>query len=451
MASGKVTKRTVDALQPGPKNILLYDQDLKGFGVKVTPANTKTYFYQYRMAGGRRTSARRFTIGKHGPLTPDQARDVARKLAHTVAGGVDPAAAEKQAAQAKHEQVTAAGVAERQAAELLFEAMADRFLKEVIEPRWPSSYAFAESILRRHVTPRLRGKRIDRVTREELVRLIDAIPASQVALRRNVFAVMRPLFKWAAAGRGLDHSPLRDFEDVPRGPPSRDRVLTDGELRLVWCASGDLGQPWRAFYRLLEGTAQRREEVASLDWRELNRSKAEWHLPGSRAKNGQSNIIHLSPLMIGELDALARGNGPSEIKADWPKRGLVLTTNGSTPISGFSRAKVRLDATMLRLARETIGGDTGRDEDVEVNPWRVHDLRRTVATGFQRLGIRFEVTEAVLNHASGRSRSGVAAVYQRHEWTSEKRDALNAWSNHLKSLISPMTSTNVFSIESGWR
>lgn len=101
----------------------------------------------------------------------------------------------------------------------------------------------------------------------------------------------------------------------------------------------------------------------------------------------------------------------------------MFSTTGKTPVSGFSKAKCRLDDYMIRA----VGTDVG------VEPWRLHDLRRTLATGLQRLGVRFEVTEAVLNHVSG-ARGGIAGVYQRHDWASEKRDALISWAAHLESI-----------------
>lgn len=102
------------------------------------------------------------------------------------------------------------------------------------------------------------------------------------------------------------------------------------------------------------------------------------------------------------------------------RRGLVLTTTGKTPVSGFSPAKARLDAAILAIARK-VALEAGEDpEDVTLEPWRLHDARRTLATGLQRLGVRFEVTEAVLNHVSG-AKSGIAGVYQRHDWKAEKR------------------------------
>jgi hypothetical protein len=173
--------------------------------------------------------------------------------------------------------------------------------------------------------------------------------------------------------------------------------------------------------------------VAGLSWSELNRERATWNLPAERATNGEPSIIPLNALAMAILDGLAGCADEAERK--WPPKGLIFTTTGKRPISGFSRAKARLDADMLALARKDAEAASDDPDDVTLAPWRLHDARRTLATALQRLGVRFEVTEAVLNHTSGASRTGVAAVYQRHDWAEEKRGALDAWGEHCRRLI----------------
>jgi integrase len=125
--------------------------------------------------------------------------------------------------------------------------------------------------------------------------------------------------------------------------------------------------------------------------------RREWVLPPGRSKNGLPHITPLNDLAIAILDEIA---GSSATKR-WPRKGLVFTTTGSTPVSGHSKAKRRLDAQMISVLKRR--GDSG--DEPSIAPWRVHDIRRTAATGFQRLGVRFEVTEAVLNHVSGSRRA----------------------------------------------
>ena len=112
----------------------------------------------------------------------------------------------------------------------------------------------------------------------------------------------------------------------------------------------------------------------------------------------------------------------------------MFSTTGHTSVSGYSRAKARLDRAIATLAAS---------EDASAPPlWRLHDLRRTLATGLQRLGVRFEVTEAVLNHVSG-SKGGVAGVYQRYDWAAEKASAVQAWADHVSGLLTGASQTNV--------
>jgi integrase len=272
----------------------------------------------------------------------------------------------------------------------------------------------------------------------------------------------------------------------PPAPDSRDRVLGDDELALALRAARAMAMPFGPFYQVIFATGQRRDEVAGLSWAELDRAKALWTLPASRTKNGEANLVPLNRHAIAALDEAAaasvaaqavtelerdaktrgrkilpaeRARVSGEAKAaalaeypsgarKWPAKGLVLSGTGETPISGYSRAKTRLDADMLALARKDAKAAGDDPEAVELDPWRLHDARRTLATGLQRLGVRFEVTEAVLNHTAGASRSGVAAVYQRHGWGPEKRAALEAWADHCDRAVSPPADTgNVVILE----
>jgi integrase len=242
------------------------------------------------------------------------------------------------------------------------------------------------------------------------------------------------LFKWAIGRGDIEANPL-DGMPSPQAATSRDRVLSDEELALALRAAAKIEAPFGPFYQMLFATGQRREEVAGLDWSEVDGPGQLWTLPAERAKNGEASLIPLNRHAMAVLSDLAPKNDQGETK--WPRRGLVFTTTGETPISGYSRAKARLDAKMLELARKD-AEEAGDDPDtIELAPWRLHDARRTVATALQRLGVRFEVTEAILNHTAGASRSGVAAVYQRHGWGPEKRAALDAWAAHCDAVLSP--------------
>jgi integrase len=397
VASARITKRAVDALEAGPSDAFLWDVDVKGFGIKVTPKGTKSYLLQYRL-GGRGTRTRRYTIGTHGsPWTPDQARQRAGELLLDVRRGVDPLDAER--------------ARETQKVELGFSAYVELFTERYAKRAQPRSWKQSRQTLTRYAVPAFSRKALPEIGRRDVARLLESVTEEKPATARYLHACLRKLFRWAVSRGDLDHSPMSDME-APAPVDARERVLSDAELVAIWKAAGSLGFPFGAAVRLLIATGQRREEVGGLRWEEIDVEAKTWTIPVSRAKNGVAHIVPLGPLAIAELRRIER------TEAEY-----ILSTTGRTPPSGWSKAKLRLDTLVAKQLERTPPS------------WRTHDLRRTVATGLQRLGIRFEVTEAILNHVSG-SRSGVAGIYQRHDWADEKRAALVAWDAHLEHQIS---------------
>lgn len=397
MASGKITKRTIDALIASRSEGFLWDDGIKGFGAKVTRSGAVSYILQFRM-GGREARTRRCTIGSHGsPWTPTTAREEALRLSLLIAQGMDPVEVEKQR--------------RREAVDLAFDNYADRFEKSCVGLGWKLLVARS---LRIHSKPVLKSKPLTKITRVDIVAVFDRMPDGQVANRRNVFAVLRRLFRWAVSRGDIDRSPMEGME-TPPAVKARDRWLSDSELRRVWNQTDKTHHCFGPIVRLLIVTGQRREEVASLSWEELDQSELMWTLPGNRAKNGEPNRIPLNALAVGVLDGVVGGE-------KWPSRGKIFPTSTGAGFTAYHKGKEKIDRLIA-----ADGGDP-------VASWRLHDLRRTLATGFQRLGVRFEVTEAVLNHVGG-SRSGVAGIYQRHDWKLEKREALDLWNDHLRAIL----------------
>jgi integrase len=225
----------------------------------------------------------------------------------------------------------------------------------------------------------------------------------------------RACFQWAIKRGSINSNP---FVDVPLKPVvRRERVLTDKELSAVWQATSK-ASTFHSIVRMLAVTAQRRDEVAEMAWSEISDDLTTWTIPAARAKNNQDNIVPLSPGAQEILRAASRYEGnPLCFPGD---RG---------PFSGWSKSKDRLDKAS------------------GVSEWRLHDLRRTAATGLQRLGIRLEITEAILNHTAG-SRAGIVGLYQRHTWADEKRAALAAWGAHVAATVEGRAS-NVVAFRGG--
>lgn len=397
MASGKITKRSVDALISSGQHDILWDDSIKGFGAKRTKAGAVSYVLQFRM-GGRESKTRRYTIGSHGsPWTPATARAEAERLAILIAQGTDPGEAERQR--------------RRESVDLAFDNYSDRFADACVGEGWRR---LVKRSLELHVKPVLGSKPLPNLTRIDIVAVFDRMPRAQIANIRNVFAVLRRLLRWAVSRGDIDRSPMEGMETPPPVKP-RDRWLSDEELGRIWMTAPNTHSCFGPIIRLLIVTGQRREEVSSLRWEELNRKDLLWTLPGERAKNGEPNRIPLNELAVAILDEVAGS-------AIWPRSGRMFTTSRGGRFTGYSKGKIKLDLLMSQDGREPLPD------------WRLHDLRRTLATGFQRLGVRFEVTEAVLNHVGG-SRAGVAGIYQRHDWKDEKREAMKSWNDHLAAII----------------
>lgn len=441
MARAAITKRAVDSAQPNVTDTFLWDAEVAGFGLKVTPAGGKTYVFQYRIARSgqaERTPPKRYTIGKHGRITPDQARRRAKELGALVEQGIDPRQRELEAALAEDLAERALKERERVERELGFCTYATAWLShyEDEQKRRPSGVKLAKFVVEKHLKPALHDKPLPYISRTDIQPIIDAIPLQHRGMRRAVFAYASVLFGWASKRGDIPRNPLTDIIK-PAAPESRDRVLSDPELVQIWEASHIIDARFGAFFRLLILTGQRRNEVVGMNWTELDRAAATWTIPAARAKNRMSHIVPLSAMAVVELNNLvAAHEADVEARADgaWPQSGAVLTTRRGVPISGFSKAKKALDEAVRDRVAYAATADPVRQRGVQMAPWRVHDLRRTLATGFQKLGVRFEVTEATLNHVSG-AKGGVAGIYQRHDWKEEKRAALDAWARHVASIL----------------
>jgi integrase len=245
----------------------------------------------------------------------------------------------------------------------------------------------------------------------DAIRTLDTIKAERGPVAANrLRAVARACWSWAVKRGALKANP---WEATPRPAreTARERVLTDAEVGALWTAAGALDAPWSGIGRLLLLTGQRRGEVAAMRWSELDLDAGLWSLPGERTKNHRPHTVPLSAEAVALLRDVKRRKD-AELVFEGPRRNVP---------AGFGKMKARLDAAMTKAAK-----DAGR----AALPWTLHDIRRTVATGLQRLGVRLEVTEAVLNHVSG-SRAGIVGVYQRHGWDREKAAALDAWAAHV--------------------
>jgi integrase len=238
---------------------------------------------------------------------------------------------------------------------------------------------------------------------------------------------LRTFFGWCAANDLAGADPTAGVRP-PAREASRDRVLSDDEVRTFWTSAEQLGMPFGHVFRLMLLSAQREGEIAGMRWPELDLEKRIWTIPGSRSKNGKPHLVHLSSLATEIMEQVPRISGQE----------LLFSGTGKTALSGFSSAKARIDKAMLKVLR----AEKCDEPQIEFAPWVLHDLRRTATTGMARLGIAPHVADRVLNHQAGTIR-GVAAVYNRFEYLDERKAALEAWGHYVEALICPVPSNVV--------
>lgn len=222
---------------------------------------------------------------------------------------------------------------------------------------------------------------------------------------RHAFAAVRKLFNWMVDQGVIETSPCAGLK-APGKAGSRDRVLTDDELKAIWISADKIGRPFGPVVQLLMLTAQRRGEVVAMAWDEIDQGKAIWTIPGERTKNGKSHAVPLTASALKILSAIPRTKSPYV----FPARGKP-----DQPYAGYSKGKRELDA------------------GAGLHDWTLHDLRRTAATGMAKLGIAPHVVERLLNHVSG-TFAGVAGVYNRFKYEDEMKGALEAWERHLEGV-----------------
>jgi integrase len=416
----KLTERKIEKLTPetGRKDRLVFDDEQRGLAVRVTSSGGRTYLCQYTLHGHKW----RVPLGACAAVPLAKARQAAAAIMGDVAKGQNPAAQRKEAVAAER--------AKRARNRLTLRVLIEDWRRLHLAERRPSYAAEAVRALHYAFADCLDDAAED-LDRVGVVRALDALrrrrkrkdgneTSKGAAMTGRTAAYGRAAFAWAVKLGAVQHNPFAELP-VAKSIGKRERILSDQELADVWRAAGEVSAPYGAIVRLLILTGQRRGEVAGMTRAELSEDLTTWTLPGERTKNGIIHAVPLSGAAQGLLKELAPDDTAKRRSAE-----LLLPGIANTPFSSWSKAKRALDKTIADARK-------GGNPSASSTPWNVHDLRRTVATGLQRLGVRLEVTEAILNHISG-SRGGIAGVYQRHDWASEKRAALDAWASHVVSL-----------------
>ncbi len=409
-----LTTRGVISLKPHAEPYEVRDPALTGAYVVVFPSGATSYVLRYRLAGAKK----KLTIGRFDPAT---GLGDARARAHVAladlakarrdpTGALDPASAKTHARRAAREaERTAKREIELGRRDEVGHVVALFTKRHLAGLRTGAAVA---RVLEREVADRWKGRQLGEISRSDIHDALDEVAERAPVQAARLKAYLSKLFKWARSRGVVEHNPVEEVERV-NVETQRDRVLDDRELALVWKAADRLGFPFGPIVKLLILSGQRLGEVAGMRWSEIDRDRKVWRLPAERVKNNRAHEVPLTAQMLTILDGLTR-------IAD---RDLAFSTTGAMPPSGFSKAKRNLDQAIATL-----------NDGAPLAAWRLHDIRRSVASGMAALDANLPVIEKILNHVSG-SFGGIVGVYQRHSFADEKRTALEKWNAHVERVI----------------
>ena len=424
----RVTKNLTDVrvrnAKPSNAQYEIFDRAIGGFALRVSPSGTKSFVVNFRCSG----KSRRMTLGNAAVMPLAKAREAAMTAKAKAKSGIDPL-------EEKHQQDQEINREQHREAlkdERTFAAVADLYIQRYARGRGktPNKKTWREDdrLLRKHVVPKWGVRQIEDIGRSDIVALLDAVEdASGLYQANRVLAVVRKLFNWVLVERALiEVTPI-----VPgmarKGEKKRKRVLKQAEIRSMWASAIQLGYPFGSIFRLLLTTGQRRDEVANMKRSQLDLAEALWTIPsiGTKADRGD-HLVPINSMAAEIISTLPRIDGSDLL--------FPTSSNVNRAVSGFSKAKVRCDELTTTDGFSKAGM-------VAVKDWRLHDLRRTMATVMEdELSIAPHVVGAVLNH-DPKSYKGITATYTVGRLLDDRRRALDAWGQKLKTILSPDQAT----------
>jgi integrase len=382
---GSFTKANIVRMRcgPGQSEAFFWDAGCRGLGLRALSSGKRSWVYQYRDEH-RRT--RRIVLGDVSAVSLEAARDAARQHAASVTQGANPSVQRK----SRH---AAASVLD----------MIEAYLRYASARQRPRSYKETERHLRQHAAS-LHHERAEAVGRRDIAALLEHVTKGSGPVAANrTRAALSAMWGWGLR-TGLveaDSNPVAFT--IRQVEKSRDRTLTDAELKAIWAATAGCGD-YDRIVRLALLSGCRREEIGGLRWEEICE---EWLLIGAmRMKGGMPHEVPFLPMIAAALPERPK-------KAE----GCVFGRRG-TGFSGWSKCRKALDTKLT---------ETG----ATIAPWTLHDLRRTFSTRLHDAGVEPIIVEALLAH----KQQGVAGVYNRASFREAKRAALTRWHDILSAIL----------------
>lgn len=432
MPKMKLTAAAIERLTPpATGQIDYFDVGFPAFGLRVSQKGAKSFFVMLRIHGKlTRLTLGRAKVGADGQgLTLADARKKAGDCVDLAHNGADPRQVKERERAANEEK-----------AKNTFGALAGQFLTKYVDQRIAAGKLSKKTkleyvrVLQGSDTEKWKDTPITNIAPRDVRELLDAISERGAPVAaNNTLAYLRRFFNWCAEKEVLGVPPTVRIK-APNPKTIGERVLSNAELVDVWNACGPEAGTFGPMVRLLLLLGQRRGEVSGLmegELRELDGDKPIWEIPGTRTKNRRPHLVPLAPEAVKILNAVPRIVTISP-GADSVTSPFYFTTTGKTPVSGFSKAKARIDEA-ISTARKKAGREP-------MPAWDFHDLRRTMVTAMNELlKVPPHVVEAIVNHisAKGGAKAGVAGVYNKALYLDERREALEAWALFVAALVAP--------------
>ncbi|MBS0274801.1 MAG: tyrosine-type recombinase/integrase [Proteobacteria bacterium] len=373
---------------------LISDGTIPGFMARKLDSGLITFALKYPAPESGRQ--RWMTLGNSREITLHEARKRATKERARVEAGTDP----------QHDRDIERSVSRS----IKVNEMLDQFLVKYVETRQLRSAKQIAWCFGKYVRPTLGKMAVRELRRGDVVKMLDTIAENHgPVISDRVLAHFRKACCWYAIRDEKFNVPI--VRGMARSSPrarARERILTDGEIRALWNLTADsVHQEFNTIVRVLLLTGQRRSEVANMRWCDIRGDS--WTIPSQFSKNGVSHVVHLTASVLALLSSILRKEGP-----------YLFGKTGQTGYGGFSKSKSRLECEMAAIMKD------------EVPIWTLHDLRRTACSLMARGGVRAEVSERVLNHSA----PGVRHIYDRYNYSEEKKNALEILSAQVSQIAS---------------
>lgn len=382
-ALSSLTQRGIDRALARKDEYTIYHKTLPGFGLRVRPSGHKTFTLTFRKRGKNKST--RVVVGHPSTMSLEEAEERAHKMLQNLRDYGDP----------EGEQY----LGKKWTFKELFKAYKEEYAEIQLSENWRKQ---CEQLFQHYVEPEFGHRIVREVSRGDLTRSITSHRSPHI--QHHIKSLLSSMYSWGVALEYVPENIIRDIRVAKT--KSRDRYLSGLEIASVYNATHKLSSPFDSYAKFLILSGQRRSEVARMTWDELDFEQKIWTLPASRSKN---KCQHTIPLTSAALELLAQLPRTS-------KYVFESQVNKGNPINSFGKM-------VTHWKKHTWAKD-----------WRLHDLRRTAASGMGEIGVFQHVIGAVLNHRTITA-SGITAVYNRYQYDKEKRDALERWQAHLLKTV----------------